>query len=95
MINQGLVNLNATRNNNTYYKNVTDIFNLCSRVNSSADIDNLIDVLTNGIGTMAMVNYPYASNFVANLPANPVKLGCQNAKFLNATDFLSNITALA
>jgi hypothetical protein len=55
----------------------------------------LLDVLTDGIGTMAMVNYPYASNFVAVLPANPVKLGCINAKLLNATDFLGNITALA
>ena len=36
----------------------------------------IADEVSGALGTMAMVNYPYATDFVANLPANPVNEVC-------------------
>lgn len=57
------------------------IFNLCenSTISSPDDVDALIGLLSDSIGTMAMVNYPYATNFVNPLPAWPIKAGCDAA----------------
>ena len=57
------------------------IFNLCenSTVTKSSDVDDLIGLLSDSIGTMAMVNYPYETNFVNPLPAWPIKAGCDAA----------------
>ena len=44
---------------------------------SAADVQTLIDTISNSIGTMAMVNYPYETSFIKPLPANPVKVACE------------------
>jgi len=52
---------------------------LCSLPNTTADIDNVINWVTGGLSTTAMVNYPYATTFLADLPANPVNVTCDRA----------------
>ena len=47
----------------------------------------LIGYISDSIGTMAMVNYPYETNFVNPLPAWPIKAGCAAADAVNATTF--------
>jgi len=58
------------------YQNITEIFNLCSVPTNSSDVETLIETLSDSLGTMAMVDYPYPTTFVADLPAWPVAYSC-------------------
>lgn len=40
----------------------------------------LIGEISDALGTMAQVNYPYDTNFTRFLPGNPVKTACTNGK---------------
>lgn len=46
----------------------------------AAEMQSLIDTLESSLGTMAMVDYPYPTNFVEPLPAWPVTYSCTQAK---------------
>lgn len=68
------------------YPVINYAFNVCNSTNSSlpeirerSQVEDLIYMISDNLGTMAMVNYPYATNFVKNLPAWPVKASCYNA----------------
>jgi lysosomal Pro-X carboxypeptidase len=45
----------------------------------------LIDILSEAIGTISVVNYPYETNFLGPLPAWPVKALCEAAINVNET----------
>jgi hypothetical protein len=75
---------------------VQDTFNLCSRPNTTDDINNVINWVNNGLGTMAMVNYPYPTDFVATLPGNPVNYTCNvTTQFTDPTTPNDYMMALA
>ena len=46
----------------------------------AAEVESLISTLNDSLGTMAMVDYPYPTNFVEPLPAWPVTAACTSAK---------------
>lgn len=46
---------------------------------SPSDVQALIDEISDSLGTMAMVNYPYETNFVNPLPAWPQQAACKMA----------------
>ena len=79
MISDGFAALAALKDDSSSYQTISDIFNLCSVPDSPAVIENLINTLDSSIGTMAMVNYPYPTNFVEPLPAWPVSVACAAA----------------
>jgi lysosomal Pro-X carboxypeptidase len=56
-----------------------DTFNLCTIPTTAADVESLIGFINGCFGTEAMVNYPYATDFVGSLPANPVAESCTQA----------------
>ena len=56
---------------------LSSIFNLCEEIKNENDLQLLINALTEVWSSMAMVNYPYAANFLANLPAWPVNYTCK------------------
>lgn len=55
---------------------------LCEPVKNSTDVQALVDYLQTMYETLAMVNYPFDSDFLMPLPANPVRVACQ---YLNET----------
>ncbi|CAG9817007.1 unnamed protein product [Phaedon cochleariae] len=56
--------------------NLTKLWNFCTPLKTSDDIDTLVDWLTNIYVNVAMVNYPYPTSFLADLPAYPVRAVC-------------------
>ena len=56
---------------------ISSLFHLCNEIKNETDLNSLIDALTDVWGNMAMVNYPYAANFLADLPAWPVNYTCK------------------
>jgi len=53
-------------------------WNLCSALHTEEDTDILKQWLTDVWTNIAMVNYPYAADFLAPLPAYPIKAVCEH-----------------
>lgn len=52
---------------------LSNAWKLCKPLKSKADVKELKDYLTNVWTNLAMVDYPYPANFLAPLPAYPIK----------------------
>lgn len=63
------------------YAGINRFFNVCSdsNVTTPEDVEALIENIADSLGTMAMVNYPYPTEFVRPLPAWPIYQACYNA----------------
>lgn len=59
---------------------MTAAFKTCSPVTTAKQAMNLADQISGALGTMQMVDYPYASDFLGALPANPVHTACSWAQ---------------
>jgi len=81
---QGFYDLQLMVQDASRYTTVKDAFNLCTVPKSSDEVQSLIDTLSDALGTMAMVNYPYPTNFINSLPAWPQQYACEQAKNLTA-----------
>ena len=55
---------------------ISTLFHLCEEIKTEDDMNSLIDTLSDVWSSMAMVNYPYPTNFLADLPAWPVNYTC-------------------
>ncbi|KAK1892362.1 Dipeptidyl peptidase 2 [Dissostichus eleginoides] len=71
------------------YSRIQSEFFLCSPLASSQDIQQLYGLLRNAFTLMAMLDYPYSTHFMGNMPANPVKVGCET--MLSGPDLLTNL----
>jgi dipeptidyl-peptidase-2 len=74
-------------------KNLSATFNLCSDLQSVGDYHHLVGWLRNAFTVLAMMDYPYPTDFLAPLPANPVQVACR--KLLSAGDVLIGISQVA
>lgn len=54
---------------------LTDLFKICRPLGS---VDELKDWLIDMYGNIAMVDYPYPTSFLADLPAFPARAFCSN-----------------
>ncbi|CRK94664.1 CLUMA_CG008164, isoform A [Clunio marinus] len=51
-------------------------FKFCTAMNKTEDWNTFYDYLQDVLGNLAMANYPYPANFLADLPAYPVREFC-------------------
>lgn len=72
-------------NNDTGKAELVKTFKLCEPLKTADDINKFIDWLANIYINLAMVNYPYPTNFLAPLPGYPVREFCSRTK-VNASD---------
>jgi hypothetical protein len=80
-IQRGIYDLVNLKYDVAKYSEVDKIFNICpnSTIKNSEGIDGLIALMSDSLGTMAMVNYPYATSFINPLPAWPIAAACKAA----------------
>ena len=58
---------------------MSNVFQLCNPVNSTADVENIIfPWLANAMLTLPMGDYPYPTSFLGPLPGNPVDYVCES-----------------
>ncbi|XP_051787473.1 dipeptidyl peptidase 2 [Erpetoichthys calabaricus] len=58
------------------YQKITDGLSLCDAISSRKDIHQLYGFVRNAFTFMAMLDYPYSTEFSGHLPANPVQVAC-------------------
>ncbi|XP_073990696.1 lysosomal Pro-X carboxypeptidase [Rhodnius prolixus] len=61
-------------------------FKTCTPIKTVEDLKTFKDWLSDLYGILAMVNYPYPANFLAPLPAYPVKEVCSNFRNVGSSD---------
>uniref|UniRef100_A0A8C9RKX4 Dipeptidyl-peptidase 7 n=1 Tax=Scleropages formosus TaxID=113540 RepID=A0A8C9RKX4_SCLFO len=73
------------------YGHIRSAFTLCKTPGSSQDIHQLKGLLRNAFTLMAMLDYPYSTHFMGNMPANPVKVLLQDDNTNNDSDIADSI----
>ncbi len=56
---------------------LTEIFGLCKPLQTAADLEHLVLWAVNSFVNLAMMDYPYPTNFLAPLPGFPVNVSCE------------------
>ena len=79
-IHSGFTQLADLADDSSSYQAISEIFNLCAVPEGPAEVQSLISTIDGSLGTMAMVDYPYPTNFVEDLPAWPVTASCTAAR---------------
>ena len=80
LLSRGFYELTNLMYDPSKYQGIKDTFNMCDVPTHPANITTLIGIMSDSLGTMAMVNYPYPTNFVNPLPAWPMMEACVQAK---------------
>ncbi|KAF5927066.1 hypothetical protein HPG69_018332 [Diceros bicornis minor] len=72
---------------------LSEALHLCSPLTNSQDVQHLKDWISETWVNLAMVDYPYESNFLQPLPAWPIKVVCQYLEnpSVSDTQLLQNI----
>lgn len=75
----GFKTLVQQENDNSTYPILQSLFNTCTLPTSAHEVRVINTRVTLAITKLAVVNYPFATNFMAPLPAWPVKAACDAA----------------
>uniref|UniRef100_A0A3Q1GSR0 Dipeptidyl peptidase 2 n=1 Tax=Acanthochromis polyacanthus TaxID=80966 RepID=A0A3Q1GSR0_9TELE len=71
------------------YSRIQSELALCKPPSSAQDIHQLNGLLRNSFTLMAMLDYPYSTHFMGNMPANPVQVACKT--MLRGSNLLANL----
>nr|CDS33314.1 Lysosomal Pro X carboxypeptidase [Hymenolepis microstoma] len=71
--------LKRSQDGSSGLNNITKELQLCTPLESMADLNWMLRWSRNAFVIMSMMDYPYASSFMSNLPANPVNVSCAKA----------------
>ncbi|XP_006098535.1 lysosomal Pro-X carboxypeptidase isoform X1 [Myotis lucifugus] len=85
--------INRLTRNGTGLDWLSEALHLCTPLKNAHDVQHLKDWISETWVNLAMVDYPYESNFLQPLPAWPIKVVCQYLKNPNLSDkkLLQNI----
>ncbi|XP_074968204.1 dipeptidyl peptidase 2 isoform X2 [Phalacrocorax aristotelis] len=74
------------------YNEISSKMATCNKISNKEDVYQLFGFARNAFTMMAMMDYPYKTDFMGHLPANPVKVGCE--QILAHTDPIQGLAAL-
>ncbi|NWQ81447.1 DPP2 peptidase, partial [Columbina picui] len=74
------------------YDEISSKMATCNKISTKEDVYQLFGFARNAFTMMAMMDYPYKTDFMGHLPANPVKVGCE--QILTHTDPIQGLAAL-
>ena len=94
IIRKGFQVLDSYKLNKDKYSFIQETFNLCDAVTGPFEVEGIINAVSGALGTMAMVNYPYATSFIFPMPGNPVQHSCEQATNINPVNDEDYVVAL-
>lgn len=79
---EALVQMGSTASGRQY---ISQAFGLCTDLANEEDVASLVGYVEGGLVDMAMLDYPYATDYGVNFPAWPVNTTC-DAMFTHPAD---------